>query len=488
MRRLQRRRPCKAPGWDHPSMIATRTTLATTLCCSAAALLVPTLTQAAPASAEGSVELGGSGAKTDGKSKRGRKKGPSEEVLAEREKPWIKRWAPEDNELDVGVYGGVFFLGDNHGLFDQGVDTQPSLRETNPDFGLRATYFPIRYVGVGIEGGFMPTRELQTDSKGTFWTFRAHVVGQLPYRITPTLTVGGGVLAINSNDPLLKASEGAFHWGPGVKAHINKWIALRLDGRHIVEGEGNDGNRVNHGEILLGLDVTLRFKRMANSKRGRRKDSDEDGVPDVFDDCPDEPGDGEDGCPTERDSDGDGLPDDRDRCPKEWSDNPGGCPLPDNDGDGIMNNDDQCPDQAENYNKFRDRDGCPDERPQELDDFDGVIRGITFASGKDKIRSSSYKVLKKAIRVLNKYPELRVEIVGHTDSVGSRSSNVELSERRAAAVKQYLVDSGIDTSRIETKGLGPDEPIADNDTKKGRSDNRRIEFHLLDEAAPADGL
>ena len=124
-------------------MIATRTTLATTLCCGATVLLAPTVAQAAPASAEGSAELGGGGAKASGKA---RKKGPSEEVLA------------ENNELDVGIYGGAFFLGGNHGLFDQGVDTQPSLRRSNPDFGLRATYFPIRYVGVGIETGFMPTR------------------------------------------------------------------------------------------------------------------------------------------------------------------------------------------------------------------------------------------------------------------------------------------------------------------------------------------
>ena len=460
-------------------MTVQRLTLHTALC-TLASLALPAVATAAP-SASGKVELSTKGAKADGESKAARKKKRDEENAAEKEKPWIERWAPENNELDVGIYGGLFIRADNHGMFDQGVDTQPFINKTNADIGGRATYFPIKWVGVGIEGGAMPTRAPNRDSSGSFWTFRGHIVGQLPYRITPTLVLGGGVLGIRSNDPLLQASEGVFHWGPGIKAHINKWTAIRLDGRHIVEGGGNDGERAHHGELLLGLDITLRFKRMGDPNRGRRKDSDGDGIPDIYDVCPDEPGAGDDGCPTEpKDSDGDGIPDSRDRCPREWSDNPGGCPLPDNDGDGIMNDDDACPDEAEIYNKFKDKDGCPDERPAEIEEFNGVIKGINFASGKATIRRDSYKVLKKAIRVLNKYPELRIEVSGHTDTVGKHDDNVDLSQRRADAVKQYLVDSGIDASRIETKGLGPDQPIADNETKAGRAENRRIEFKLLE--------
>lgn len=461
-------------------MLAPRLSVATTLCTLASLALVPSIAQAAP-SASGKVELSAKGGKAEGETKSARKKRRDEEKEAEKELPWIRRWAPENNELDVGIYGGLFFRADNHGMFDQGVDTQPFVNATNADIGLRATYFPIKWVGVGIEGGAMPTRAPNRDTSGTFWTFRGHVVGQLPYRITPTLVVGGGVLGINSNDPLLKASEGVFHWGPGVKAHINKWTAVRLDARHIVEGGGNDGERAHHAELLLGLDITLRFKRMGDPNSGRRKDSDRDGVPDIYDVCPDEPGAGEDGCPKgPKDSDGDGVPDSRDRCPRKWSDNPGGCPLPDDDGDGIMNDDDACPDEAEVYNKFKDNDGCPDERPAEVEEFNGVIKGITFASGKATIRKPSYKVLKKAIRVLNKYPEVRIEVSGHTDSVGKHDDNVDLSRRRAEAVKQYLVDSGISADRIETKGLGPDQPIADNETKAGRAENRRIEFKLLE--------
>ena len=452
------------------------------------ALAVPAIAAAAP-TADGKVELstkrGAKGSGSASKSERKKKSAEnSAEKAAEKEKPWMQRWAPENNQLNLGGYVGLFIRANNHGMFDQGIDTQPFINKTNADFGLRAEYFPLKWVGIGIEGGGMPTRAPQRDVNATFWTFRGHVIGQLPYRITPTLALGGGVLGINSSDQLLQAGEGAFHWGPGIKAHINKWVAVRLDGRHIVEGSGNDGKRANYGEVLLGVDVTLRFKRIVKPKKGsRRADSDGDDIVDFYDVCPYEFGDCDDGCPTkEKDSDGDGIPDSRDRCPKEWSDNPGGCPVPDDDGDGIMNVDDACPNEAEVYNKFQDKDGCPDERPAEIEEFNGVIKGINFASGKATIRSDSYTVLKKAIRVMNKYPDLRIEISGHTDSVGSRDSNLDLSQRRADAVKKYLVDSGIDGSRIETKGLGPDQPIADNETKAGRAENRRIEFKLIDES------
>jgi outer membrane protein OmpA-like peptidoglycan-associated protein len=78
---------------------------------------------------------------------------------------------------------------------------------------------------------------------------------------------------------------------------------------------------------------------------------------------------------------------------------------------------------------------------------------------------------------------VRLEIVGHTDSTGSREINVDLSQRRAEAVQQYLVGKGIDESRLLTRGAGPDEPIADNKTKAGRAENRRIEFKLLQPGA-----
>jgi OOP family OmpA-OmpF porin len=87
--------------------------------------------------------------------------------------------------------------------------------------------------------------------------------------------------------------------------------------------------------------------------------------------------------------------------------------------------------------------------------------------------------IEKAFGVLTEYPTLRVEITGDTDDSGSRERNVELSRQRAEAVKQRLVEKGIDPSRIESKGEGPDVPIASNATAAGRQKNRRIEFRVL---------
>ena len=81
--------------------------------------------------------------------------------------------------------------------------------------------------------------------------------------------------------------------------------------------------------------------------------------------------------------------------------------------------------------------------------------------------------------VLKEYPALRVAISGHTDNVGERDKNLTLSAARADSVKAYLVSQGINANRIETRGVGPDQPIADNKDAPGRQKNRRIEFKLL---------
>jgi OOP family OmpA-OmpF porin len=111
--------------------------------------------------------------------------------------------------------------------------------------------------------------------------------------------------------------------------------------------------------------------------------------------------------------------------------------------------------------------------------FTGAIRGITFEFGSAAIAKSSEPTLDEAAGLLAQYPDLRLEIRGHTDSTGDAASNKKLSKARADAVKNYLVDKGVGASRLQTVGLGPDEPIASNDTDEGRRKNRRIEFKLL---------
>lgn len=216
-------------------------------------------------------------------------------------------------------------------------------------------------------------------------------------------------------------------------------------------------------------------------------DNDGDGVPDVEDRCPNEPEDFDgfedsDGCPDIlQDSDNDGVPDDMDKCPLKAEDVDGfqdedGCPDLDNDLDGIMDTDDQCPNEPETFNGYKDEDGCPDERPIE-EKF--ILRGINFETGSAALTPDSYAVLDQVVRSLMAYPEVRVEIKGYTDSVGDWDYNLDLSQRRADAVKNYLVNSGIATDRVVSKGYGEADPVASNKTAGGRAENRRIEFHRL---------
>ena len=219
-------------------------------------------------------------------------------------------------------------------------------------------------------------------------------------------------------------------------------------------------------------------------------DNDHDGIPDVDDACPNDPEDGKgkrpyDGCPsTLEDSDGDGIPDVKDQCPDEPEDKDGfqdedGCPDPDNDGDGIPDDKDKCPNEPETVNGYQDSDGCPDEIPAAVKKFTGVIQGINFKTDSAVITKDSHSVLDKTVQVLVDYPDVRLEIGGHTDNVGKAEHNMELSQKRAESVKEYLVGKGISSDRLTAVGYGMDKPLTANKTKADKAKNRRTEFTLI---------
>lgn len=107
--------------------------------------------------------------------------------------------------------------------------------------------------------------------------------------------------------------------------------------------------------------------------------------------------------------------------------------------------------------------------------------GITFATNSDKIATSFNRPILEISSVLNKYPESRVLVEGHTDSTGSYDYNLALSKRRALSVKNFLINAGVDGSRISHLGYGPDEPVASNNTESGRQANRRVEIKIMQE-------
>jgi outer membrane protein OmpA-like peptidoglycan-associated protein len=226
-------------------------------------------------------------------------------------------------------------------------------------------------------------------------------------------------------------------------------------------------------------------------------DRDKDGIVDDDDACPDTAGIKTDdpktnGCPPPPpDRDGDGIVDAEDACPDQpgvKTDDPqtNGCPAdPDRDKDGIPNDDDACPDQAGPADKDPKRNGCPKAFIQGSQIR--ILDQVKFATGSSAIvrGKESDEVLGAVLKILTDHPEitaLRVE--GHTDNQGAASTNKTLSEQRAASVVHWLVQHGIDASRLSSQGFGYERPIDSNETPEGRKNNRRVEFHIADAPAP----
>ncbi|HEV8480825.1 MAG TPA: OmpA family protein [Candidatus Eisenbacteria bacterium] len=220
--------------------------------------------------------------------------------------------------------------------------------------------------------------------------------------------------------------------------------------------------------------------------RGCPSDSDKDGVLDGIDQCPDTPaGVAVDarGCP--KDSDGDGVTDDKDQCP----DTPAGtavdergCPK-DSDGDGVSDDKDLCPNTPAGARV--DKDGCPievtEKETQLLDKGVITVHNINFDTGKSDILPGDENVLNEIGKILIQWPQLKIEIGGHTDSRGTNAANQTLSEARANAVRDWLTSHypQLTADNLTAVGYGESKPIATNKTKAGMAQNRRVEFKVL---------
>ena len=197
-----------------------------------------------------------------------------------------------------------------------------------------------------------------------------------------------------------------------------------------------------------------------------------------------------DGCP-DPDNDNDGVPDELDECGEEPEIKNGfkdedGCPdsVPDADKDGIPDNVDKCPTRPETFNGRDDEDGCPEAGPSLVDVKEEEIRilqRVEFETGSDKIKgATSFAVLDAVIGALKVNQQIfLVEVAGHTDNSGDAKLNKDLSQKRADAVKKYMVDKGIAETRLRATGYGQEKPISDNNTAAGKQKNRRVEFNIV---------
>ena len=210
-------------------------------------------------------------------------------------------------------------------------------------------------------------------------------------------------------------------------------------------------------------------------------DSDGDGVYDYLDLCPNTPAAAigmvdQNGCPL--DTDKDGVYDYMDECPetpavaRNFVDSVG-CFL-DSDGDGVYDYEDQCPTIA----GVKENLGCPEIKREIRNLLKKAMSGIQFENAKATIKPNSYKILNDIAKIFIENPTYIVEVQGHTDNVGKYDYNMDLSERRAQAVRTYLINQGVPAERLSAHGYGPDRPIDDNKTKAGRAKNRRVEFNI----------
>lgn len=204
-------------------------------------------------------------------------------------------------------------------------------------------------------------------------------------------------------------------------------------------------------------------------------DADEDGITDKDDACPNDKGTkANNGCP---DTDGDSVVDKNDGCPKVAGpvENKG-CPWPDTDGDGVLDKDDNCV----NISGTVSNNGCPEITQVEVAKLEELFKTVYFKTGDDQFKKETPAKLDEAAEIMIKYPTAKFSIEGHTDSIGSKTRNQELSDARANGVKNYLVGKGVSSSNLTAKGFGEDIPVASNNNRAGRAQNRRVEVKLAE--------
>ena len=199
-------------------------------------------------------------------------------------------------------------------------------------------------------------------------------------------------------------------------------------------------------------------------------DSDNDGINDELDKCPNQAGTAKyNGCPIP-DTDKDGINDELDLCPAvSGLQRYAGCPIPDSDGDGVNDEADKCPTEkgiAANH-------GCEDVQLI----LNDIAKQFKFGIGKVEVSKKNLAKLDVVVAILNKYPNVNIDIIGNTDNTGSKRVNMPLSKKRSAVIYSYLTKKGIAMNRLTKQGVADANPVDTNKTSKGRSNNRRTDMN-----------
>ena len=271
--------------------------------------------------------------------------------------------------------------------------------------------------------------------------------------LKPYLLIGLGYEDVEDEPRHAYDSSLYGNYGGGVKWKVLDDIALRAEIKHLLRAD--DGGN----ELYYGVGLSIPFGEKAKTAPVQEEpavekevaattavvasvvvlDSDNDGVVDAIDKCPNTP---------------------EGRVVDE-----NGCEL-DDDNDGVVDALDKCPNTAAGVSV--DKNGCAE----------SMILAIKFENASSKINEKDSPQLKEYVEFMKRNSAYDVTVIGHTDSKGSASFNQKLSEERAKAVESELIKGGVKASRVSAMGKGEEEPIADNNTAEGRAENRRIEVKL----------
>jgi len=432
--------------------------------------------------------------------------------------------------------------GSGSGFFDQHF-SQPFAVKDNWNILPSLSYIGVnRYVGsgfsVGLQGSVNKIDKLVTfspsaaghDSRGNVvsnpgdlmyygidatikYSFQELIKSKV---IDPSLTVGGGYTFFGDN------SFGTVNPGAGITFWFTDAIGLELATKYKWAVAANDDKSLDRSVFQHTAGLVFKFGGKDTDGDGIYDkddacpdvaglkqfngcpDTDGDGIvdasdacPDVFglaalNGCPDTDGDGiadkDDACPDVAglaalkgcpDTDGDGIADKDDKCPTVAGPREnGGCPFLDADKDGVADKDDDCPTVAGPASNR----GCPEVTSEALEDLKVQARAVYFNSGKATFKTGDKETparLDAIKEILKNYPNAKFSIEGHTDSTGSAKINQKLSEDRAKAVLDALVQRGVNPENLESKGFGASQPVASNKTAAGKAQNRRTEIRHI---------
>lgn len=417
------------------------------------------------------------------------------------------------NPFYVGVFGGWVIPADDLKI-ENGEKIEIHLNQSWAAGAKVGYIFPVKWLAVELEYTFLSGQHADAPTIGYFRAHNAmgNLILRYPYgMIRPYIGGGAGwswgeFARFEDND----TKANAFGWQAlaGINLEIIPSLSVDFGYRYFsskYEIEDVNVTAADH-MILVGLNYhfggakpvppppppepepvvvpVVKEKKCPNTPsccvvdtEGCPFDSDKDGICDGCDKCPDTPSCcivDENGC--SKDSDNDGVCDGCDKCPDTLAGctvDENGCPK-DTDNDGVCDGRDKCPDTPAGVKV--DKDGCP---IPEIVEKGRTTLNVLFDFDKSAIKGNYSKDIDALADVMKKYEDLNVTIEGHTDNINRSKDpdyNKKLSQRRANAVKKYLVEkSGIDAKRLTAIGFGAGKPIDSNKTKEGRQKNRRVE-------------